>query len=154
MADLREQSERLLGADSTASDSEPGQIAYNVIPQIDRFLESGYTLEEQKMRQETQKIMHAPSIQVSATCVRVPVYISHGAAVHLEFERPMEASQARELLAAMPGVTVMDDPYSGRCPGTSLAKMTCSLAGFAKTCPTPTGWPCGSFPTTSAKGPR
>ncbi len=116
MADLREQSERLMDAASTESTGEPGQIAYNVIPQIDRFLDSGYTMEEQKMRQETQKIMHASNIQVSATCVRVPVYISHCAAVHLEFERPMAASEARQLLAEMPGVTVMDDPDSGQYP--------------------------------------
>lgn len=116
MADLREQSQRLMDANSTESKGEPGQIAYNLIPQIDRFLDSGYTLEEQKMRQETQKIMNAPGIQVSATCVRVPVYISHCAAVHLEFERPMDTSQARELLVAMPGVTVVDDPVSGLYP--------------------------------------
>ena len=116
MADLREQSQRLMDDNSAESVGEPGQIAYNLIPQIDRFLDSGYTLEEQKMRQETQKIMNAPGIQVSATCVRVPVYISHCAAVHLEFERPMDTSQARELLVAMPGVTVVDDPVSGLYP--------------------------------------
>ena len=116
MAGLREQSERLMHADSTESEGEPGQIAYNVVPHIDQFLDSGYTMEEQKMRQETQKIMHAPEIQVSATCVRVPVYISHCAAVHLEFQRPMDAAEARQLLAAMPGVTVMDDPAKETYP--------------------------------------
>ena len=116
MADLREQSERLKDQDSRTDDSNPGQIAYNVIPQIDRFLDSGYTLEEQKMRQETQKILHAPEIQVSATCVRVPVYISHCAAVHLELERPVSAEHARELMDAMPGLTVLDDPAAGVYP--------------------------------------
>ena len=116
MADLREQSERLLDHESTCTESETGQVAYNVIPQIDRFLDSGYTMEEQKMRQETQKIMHASEIQVSATCVRVPVYISHCAAIHLEFQRPMDASVARQLLSAMPGVVVMDDPASETYP--------------------------------------
>ncbi len=110
MVGLQEQSERLMHADSTELEGEPGQIAYNVVPHIDRFLDSGYTMEEQKMRQETQKIMHAPEIQISATCARVPVYISHCAAVHLEFQRPMCVADARQLLVEMPGVTVMDDP--------------------------------------------
>jgi aspartate-semialdehyde dehydrogenase len=116
MAGLKEQSGRLNGEDGRGSRSEPGQIAYNVIPRIDRFLESGYTVEEQKMRQETQKIMHAPDIRVSATCVRVPVYVSHCAAAHLEFERPMDPAEARELLVSMPGVTVLDDPAAGQYP--------------------------------------
>ena len=116
MADLREQSERLLDADSNTSKSGEGQIAYNVIPQIDRFLDTGYTFEEQKMRQESQKILHAPEIQISATCVRVPVYISHSASVHIEFTRPMPVDEARELLRAMPGVTVLDNPEAGEYP--------------------------------------
>ena len=116
MADLREQSERLLDADSTTSKSGKGQIAYNVVPQIDRFLDTGYTFEEQKMRQESQKILHAPEIAISATCVRVPVYISHSASVHIEFTRPMPVDEARELLAAMPGVTVLDNPENGEYP--------------------------------------
>ena len=118
MADLREQSARLQDQDSRMAASSPGQIAYNVIPQIDRFLDSGYTMEEQKMRQETQKILHEPDIRVSATCVRVPVYISHCAAVHLELEQPMTAEHARELMGAMPGLTVLDDPAAGMCRGT------------------------------------
>ncbi len=116
MADLREQSERLLDADSNTSKSGKGQIAYNVVPQIDQFLDTGYTFEEQKMRQESQKIMHAPELQISATCVRVPVYISHSASVHLEFTRPISVAEARELLAAMPGVTVLDNPEAGEYP--------------------------------------
>jgi len=116
MAALREQSERLLDADSNNSKSEEGQIAYNVVPQIDRFLDTGYTFEEQKMRQESQKIMHAPEIQISATCVRVPVYISHSASVHIEFTHPMVVEEARELLSAMPGMTVLDNPDGGEYP--------------------------------------
>jgi aspartate-semialdehyde dehydrogenase len=116
MADLREQSERLMDADSNTSKSGKGQIAYNVVPQIDRFLDTGYTFEEQKMLQESQKILHAPEIAISATCVRVPVYISHSASVHIEFTRPMPVDEARELLAAMPGITVLDNPESGEYP--------------------------------------
>ena len=116
MNDLREQSQRLLHGDGRGAASEPGQIAYNVVPHIDRFIDSGYTMEEQKMRQETRKIMHLPELAVSATCVRVPVYVSHCAAVHLELERPMPPEQARELLAAMPGVTLLDNPAEGVYP--------------------------------------
>ena len=85
---------------TAATASEPGQIAYNLIPQIDRFMDTGYTYEEQKMRQESQKILHDPELQISATCVRVPVYVSHSAAVHLEFERPVSVGEAREALAS------------------------------------------------------
>ena len=116
MANLREQSERLLDADSNTSKSGKGQIAYNVVPQIDRFLDTGYTFEEQKMRQESWKIMHAPEIQITATCVRVPVYISHSASVHIEFTWPMPVAEAREILAAMPGVTVLDDTAAEEYP--------------------------------------
>ncbi len=87
-----------------------------MIPHIDRFLDDGYTYEELKMVLETRKIMHAPDIRLSATCVRVPVYVSHSAAVHIEFERPFSPEEARELLAAMPGVTVLDDPDRSSYP--------------------------------------
>ena len=116
VADLREQSARLVDADHAATASEPGQIAYNLIPQIDRFMDTGYTYEEQKMRQESQKILHDPELQISATCVRVPVYVSHSAAVHLEFERPVSVGEAREALASMPGLTVLDDPANNAYP--------------------------------------
>ena len=116
VAGLREQSERLIDADHAATASEPGQIAYNLIPQIDRFMDSGYTYEEQKMRQESQKILHDADLQISATCVRVPVYVSHSAAVHLEFDRPVSVGEAREALASMPGLTVLDDPANAAYP--------------------------------------
>ena len=116
MAALREQSERLLDVDSNTSKSGERQIAYNVVPQIDRFLDTGYTFEEQKMRQESQKILHAPDIQISATCVRVPVYISHSASVHIEFTDPMDSDEARDLLSAMDGITVLDNPDNGEYP--------------------------------------
>ena len=66
--------------------------------------------------QESRKIMHAPDIAISATCVRVPVYVSHSAAVHVEFERPMSPGEAREVLEAAPGVTVQDDPAKAEYP--------------------------------------
>ncbi len=88
----------------------PHQIAFNVLPEIDVFLDNGYTKEEWKMVQETQKIMHAPEIAISATCVRVPVYVSHSEAVHVEFSRPFDIEEARRILATAPGVKVLDDP--------------------------------------------
>jgi len=113
---LRQQSRELVDMDSTNSASIENQIGFNVVPQIDRFLESGYTWEEQKMVDESRKILHSPEIALSATCVRVPVYISHSAAVHIEFEHPMSPAEARDLLGEMPGVTVMDDPENGVYP--------------------------------------
>ena len=88
----------------------PYQIAFNVLPEIDVFLENGYTKEEWKMVEETHKIMHAPGIAVSATCVRVPVTIGHSEAVQVEFSRPMSPAEAKSILSKAPGVTVMDDP--------------------------------------------
>lgn len=83
------------------------QIAFNVIPQIDTFMDDGVTKEEWKMMAETKKILD-PSIKVSATCVRVPVYIGHSEAVNVEFENPISASEARTALKKTAGVTVID----------------------------------------------
>jgi aspartate-semialdehyde dehydrogenase len=83
------------------------QIAFNVIPHIDVFMDDGMTKEEWKMMVETKKILD-PSIKVTATCVRVPVFIGHAEAVNVEFERPITAEEARKALRAAPGVTVID----------------------------------------------
>ena len=88
----------------------PKQIAFNAVPQIDSFVESGYTKEELKMINETKKIMEDDSIAVTATTVRVPVFIGHSEAVNLELEKPCSAKEARSLLSKAPGVKVMDDP--------------------------------------------
>ncbi len=88
------------------------QIAFNVIPHIDVFMDDGATKEEWKMRVETQKIMGA-SIEVHATCVRVPVFIGHGEAVNIEFESPMSADEAREALSEAPGIVVVDRQADG-----------------------------------------
>ncbi|MBI4200989.1 MAG: aspartate-semialdehyde dehydrogenase [Chloroflexi bacterium] len=116
MRELREQTSALLNGRQAVPSVYPHQIAFNVIPQVERFLEDGYTTEERKMRDETRKIMHAPEIAISATCVRVPVHVSHSIALHVEFERPMSPGEARELMAAFPGVTVMDDLKTNRYP--------------------------------------
>ena len=83
------------------------QIAFNVIPHIDSFMDDGGTKEEWKMAVETRKILD-PSIQVSATCVRVPVFVGHAEAVNVEFERPISEEEARAALAAAPGIVVVD----------------------------------------------
>jgi aspartate-semialdehyde dehydrogenase len=116
MAELREQTRTLLEGGAVTPAALPDQIGFNVIPHIDSFLDSGYTREEQKMVDETRKILHAPQIAISTTCVRVPVYVSHSAAVHIEFERSVSPDQAREALSQMPGVRVVDNPVQGLYP--------------------------------------
>jgi aspartate-semialdehyde dehydrogenase len=94
----------------------PHPIAFNLLPQVDAFLESGYTKEEAKMQDEAQKIMHLPELRISATCVRVPVYRAHSVAVSAEFERVISVEQAREVLAKAPGLELVDEPQSNRYP--------------------------------------
>ena len=103
------------GAESAAV-AYPHQIAFNVLPQVDVFMDSGYTKEEWKMTVETRKIMHEPELPLSATCVRVPVFVSHSVAAHVEFERPMSADEARAVLREAPGVVVQDDPSGSVYP--------------------------------------
>lgn len=94
----------------------PKQIAFNVIPQVDVFLANGCTKEEMKMVDETRKILEEPKLAVSATCARVPVFISHSEAVWIETERPLSVEQARTLLRGAPGVRLVDEPSAGRYP--------------------------------------
>ena len=116
MSELREQTLTVTHGGPAEPEAQPQQIAYNVIPQIDSFTESGYTREEQKMINESRKILHEPSMAVSATCVRVPVFVSHCVAAHLEFQEPVSAGEATELLSQMPGVAILDDPGRGMYP--------------------------------------
>jgi len=92
------------------------QIAFNAVPHIDKFQDNGYTKEEMKMVWETRKIFEDDSIMVNPTCVRVPVFYGHSEAVHIETERKLGAAEARELLRAAPGVTVIDDPEHNGFP--------------------------------------
>jgi aspartate-semialdehyde dehydrogenase len=91
-------------------------LAFNVIPRIDSFIENGYTKEEWKMRNETRKILNIPDLPISATCVRVPVEITHSEAVHVDMEKPVTPTRARELFNQYPGVTVIDDPENNEYP--------------------------------------
>ncbi len=94
----------------------PHPIAFNLLPHVDSFLESGYTKEEVKMQDETRKIMHLPELCVSATCVRVPVYRAHSVAVTAEFEQPISVERAREVLSKAPGLELVDEPHNNRYP--------------------------------------
>ncbi|TFG65445.1 MAG: aspartate-semialdehyde dehydrogenase [Nitrospirales bacterium] len=110
MEELAEQSRKLLGLGEAYAEVYPHQIAFNCLPHIDEFLPSGYTKEEMKMVHETQKIFGDSSIQVTATTVRVPVFVCHAESVNIETERKLSANEARALLSVAPGVKVYDDP--------------------------------------------
>ncbi|OPY71895.1 MAG: Aspartate-semialdehyde dehydrogenase 2 [Syntrophorhabdus sp. PtaU1.Bin002] len=94
----------------------PYQIAFNCLPHIDSFLESGYTKEEMKMVNETKKIMEDDSILVTATTVRVPVFYGHSESVNVEFQKDLSPEQAKKLLKKAPGVKVVDDPAKNKYP--------------------------------------
>jgi len=112
MDELFTQTRAVFVADPITPGKFTKQIAFNVIPHIDVFLDSGITKEEWKMAVETQKILD-PDIQVTATCVRVPVFLGHSEAVNIEFEKPVTAEQARAALRAAPGVMVVDKREDG-----------------------------------------
>jgi aspartate-semialdehyde dehydrogenase len=110
MDELMEECQDLLSFKPASPKVYPYQIAFNCLPQIDDFLPSGYTKEEMKMVHETRKIMGDQSIQVTATTVRVPVYVGHSEAVNIETERKLSANDARAILSTAPGVLLYDDP--------------------------------------------
>ncbi len=114
--ELARQTAELLNGRPAESQVFPSQIAFNALPHIDRFLDNGYTREEMKMAWETRKILGDDSIRVSATCVRIPVFYGHCEAVQIETRRSISAAEVRELLAAAPGVTVIDDPEANEYP--------------------------------------
>jgi len=107
MDELFNQTRAIFVNDTVKREQFPKQIAFNVIPHIDVFMDDGATKEEWKMVVETKKILD-PAIKVHATCVRVPVFIGHAEAVNLEFDSPISEDEAREALAAAPGVVVVD----------------------------------------------
>jgi aspartate-semialdehyde dehydrogenase len=108
--ELTEQARQVLEGQTTVPHVYPHQIAFNVLPEIDVFLDNDYTKEEWKMVEETRKIMHADDIAISALCARVPVFIGHSEAVHVEFANAISPDEARRILAQAPGVKVLDDP--------------------------------------------
>lgn len=110
MDELMQQVTDLLNFRPAARSVYPHQIAFNVLPHIDKFLENGYTKEEMKMVNETRKIMGDDSIRITATTVRVPVFRGHSESVNIETEKKLTANQVRELLAQASGITVFDAP--------------------------------------------
>ncbi len=114
----------------------PKQIAFNVLPQVDVFLPSGYTKEEMKMENEGKKIMSHPDFKASVTCVRVPVYRAHSVAVSAEFEKPITPEAARAVLREAQGIEVVDNPEQGEYP-TPLdvaGKDNCQVGRIRKDC--------------------
>jgi aspartate-semialdehyde dehydrogenase len=114
--ELRTQSGQVLDGKNVEPSAYPHQIAFNTLPHIEPFLENGYTNEEMKMVNETRKILHDDSIAVSATCVRVPVVVSHSEAIHIEFANPISPGEVRGILAAFPGIKILDDPTANVYP--------------------------------------
>jgi aspartate-semialdehyde dehydrogenase len=108
--ELTEQTRQVLDGNQTRPHVYPHQIAFNLLPQVDVFLGSGYTKEEWKVMNETRKILHEPDLAVSATCVRVPVYTGHSEAVHVEFTKTISPEDFYNILREAPGVTVQDEP--------------------------------------------
>lgn len=116
MAELDHQAHAWAKEEPMTREIFPHQIAFNLIPQVDRPLEDGYTREEKKMLWESRKIMDLPELKVSTTCVRVPVFRAHSIAVHAEFERSVSVEEARAAIAAFPGVEVVDDVSHSQYP--------------------------------------
>ena len=116
MEELAKQTAELLNGMEAVAEVYPRQIAFNVLPQIDKFMENGYTKEEMKMSWETKKILGDDSVAVSATCVRVPVFYGHSEAVQIETKKPISAEDAKALLENAAGVTVIDEHKDGCYP--------------------------------------
>ena len=116
--ELRSQTEAFVRGEEPVTEAYPHPIAFNVLPQIGSLKPElpGYTSEELKMLRETHKILGDDSIRVSATCVRVPVFYGHAEAINVEFERPVTPEEARDILAAAPGVKVVDNPDAKEYP--------------------------------------
>ncbi len=115
--ELARQARQVLAGEERVECSEyPHRIAFNILPQIGGFKEFGFTTEEWKMDRETKKMLHDDAIRVVCTAVRVPVFNGHSESVYIETERPIPVERAREILAASPGVVLVDEPEASRYP--------------------------------------
>jgi aspartate-semialdehyde dehydrogenase len=114
--ELQGQVEAYIADQPLAVSVYPHQIAFNALPQVDVFLDNGYTKEEWKVVTESRKILHLPDLRLSSTAVRVPVFVAHSEAVHVETTDPISPDRARTLFAAVPGVVVQDDPSTSTYP--------------------------------------
>jgi len=116
LMELENQVKQIVNHQEVTKEVYPHQIAFNVIPHVDSWLESGYTREEMKMENEGRKILHLPRFKASVTCVRVPVYRAHSIAVSAEFERPVTVEKARQILSHSPGIELKDEPTKNVYP--------------------------------------
>jgi aspartate-semialdehyde dehydrogenase len=116
LAELEGQVRAHVAGEPSVASVYPHQIAFNVLPEIDTFLPNGYTKEEWKVVSENRKILGLPDLRISCTAVRVPVFVSHSEAIHIETTDPITPDHARRLFAAVPGVIVVDDPSTHRYP--------------------------------------
>ena len=116
IAELERQVGEINAGNEASLDVYPHQIAFNVLPHVDVFLDDGYTKEEMKMVHESRKIMSLPSFRASVTCVRVPVYRAHSIAVNAEFDKPVSVEEAREAINAAPGIDLNDDVAANGYP--------------------------------------
>src|SRR6202167_843438 len=134
--ELKRQVGEIISGKPATKETFPHQIAFNVIPQVDSFLQNGYTKEEMKMENEGCKIMHHPGFRASVTCVRVPVYRSHSVAVSAEFEKPVTVAAARAVLEKAPGLDVVDDPENKKYPMPLFTseKDNCEVGRIRKDC--------------------
>jgi aspartate-semialdehyde dehydrogenase len=134
--ELKRQVGEVVAGKEVTKEVYPHQIAFNVLPQVDVFLPSGYTKEEMKMENEGRKIMHHPHFHASVTCVRVPVYRSHSVAVTAEFEKPVTVDAARAVLKKAPGLDVVDEPENKKYPMPLFTseKYNCEVGRIRKDC--------------------
>ena len=116
MEELRQQSKSMISGRAIEREVFPHQIAFNVIPQVDSFLDSGYTKEELKLQNEARRIMHLPSFKASVTCVRVPVFRAHCVAVNGEFQERVTLAEARQAISSFRGIELRDDPTDSVYP--------------------------------------
>jgi aspartate-semialdehyde dehydrogenase len=115
MAELEEQTRQVVKGEEVVASKFPYQLAMNIIPQVDVFTENGYTKEEMKMYHETRKIMHS-DVEVSATCVRIPVLRAHSESIWVETERPVSVEEAKLAFANAEGVVLIDNPAEKKYP--------------------------------------
>ena len=155
MDELFNQTRAVFVADPIETKKFTKRIAFNVIPHIDVFMEDGSTKEEWKMMAETKKILD-PKIKVTCTSVRVPVFIGHSEAVNIEFENPITADEARDILREAPGCLVIDKHEDGGyiTPYEAPARTPPTSAASARTRRSRTASPSGSSPTICARARR
>jgi len=142
--ELRHQVEAIAHHRKVEPEVFPHQIAFNVIPQVDSFLDTGYTKEEMKMQNEGRRIMHLPMFKASVTCVRVPVYRAHSVAVSAEFERPVAIGEAEEAIRQAPGIQLVKDGYP--MPLEAAGQDDCFVGRLRPDCAMENGlsfWVCG-----------